>query len=59
MTNNHLSELRRMLVEDSAVEWITVIDGSVFPTRSVDCAIVTTRPGKASKNEIAILHAEP
>ncbi len=59
LTNNNLSELRSMLLQKSALESITVIDGSVFPKRSVDCAICITRPGQISGDPVVMLHAEP
>jgi hypothetical protein len=59
LTNNNLAALRRMLLETSAVESVTIIDGSVFPARSVDCAIVTTRPKSKTNEPIEMLHAMP
>ena len=59
LTNNNLAALRQMLLETSAVESVTVIDGSVFPARSVDCAIVTTRPKSTTNEPIEMLHAMP
>lgn len=59
LTNNNLAALRRLLLETSAVESVTVIDGSVFPTRSVDCAIVTTRPKSTTSEPVEMLHATP
>ena len=58
LTNNYLAPLRKMLLNSSRVESITVIDGSVFPRRSVDCAVIVTRPKSESTNVIEMLHAE-
>jgi hypothetical protein len=59
LTNNHLVELRSLLLDHSAVESITIIDGSVFPRRSVDCAVIVARPKRTSDLPFQVLHASP
>jgi hypothetical protein len=58
LTNNHLAQLRRMLIEESDIKSLTVIDGSVFPTRSVDCAIIAARAKSRTSEAIEMLHAQ-
>lgn len=59
LTNNHLAELRRMLLEDTAIEEMTVVDGGVFRGVSVDNAIFVLRSGHKGAKEFRIQHAQP
>ena len=45
MTNNNLEELRKLLLRDSQIISIEVLDNSAFKGRSVDTAIVTLQRG--------------
>jgi type I restriction-modification system DNA methylase subunit len=57
LANNHLEQLRRLLLQETEVKSLTVIDGSIFPKRSVDCAIILARTkGKTTEN-VDMLHA--
>jgi type I restriction-modification system DNA methylase subunit len=60
LTNNHLAQLRRMLLENSAIEQILVIDGGVFEGISVDNAILVVKAkSESSEKNFRIIHAVP
>jgi hypothetical protein len=58
LTNNYLSQLRALLLDGSAIDSITVIDGAVFPRRSVDCAVIAARPHSRTEKPFPVLRAQ-
>ncbi len=58
LTNNHLVELRRLLLNESSIDHIVVIDGGVFRGISVDNAIFAVQRGSPSRR-IRVAHARP
>jgi type I restriction-modification system DNA methylase subunit len=57
LTNNHLDKLRRLMLQQSVIRRIMVIDGGVFPSVSVDNAIFLVSPGKSTNVNFRITHA--
>jgi hypothetical protein len=57
LTNNHLVRLRRLLLEESNIDHIAVIDEGVFPGVSVDNAILVTVVGNGTASWIPVIHA--
>jgi predicted type IV restriction endonuclease len=58
LTNNYLDGLRRVLLTQSSIDHVVVIDGGVFRGTSVDNAIYVARAGSSSES-FRILHAQP
>lgn len=58
LTNNHLDGLRRHLLDDAELCSITVIDGSVFPRRAVDCAVLVASSSSGTNSPVAMFHAD-
>ena len=59
LTNNYLAELRRVMLEDSTIQRILVIDGGVFDGISVDNAIFNLTPGASTTGVFPVAHATP
>ena len=58
LTNNHLAELRRFVLESSVIDHILVIDDGVFRSVSVDNAIFVVSPGQARADSFRVVHAK-
>ncbi len=59
LTNNYLAQLRTFLLDDTAIDSITVIDGAVFVRRAVDCAVIASRPHSRTEEPFPVLRAQP
>jgi SAM-dependent methyltransferase len=59
LTNNHLEQLRRLLLESSSVERFVVLDRGIFKGRSVDNTIFVTKVGSPSSKPFPVMHANP
>lgn len=58
LTNNHLANLRRFLLQRSHIDRITVIDEGVFRGISVDNAIFVVIPGKHSSGTFSVIRVK-
>jgi type I restriction-modification system DNA methylase subunit len=58
LTNNYLAPLRRLILERSHLEHITIIDQGVFRGASVDNAIFVTTAGRPTEH-FSVIHATP
>jgi len=59
LTNNHLVALRGLLLKQTDIDHILVIDGGVFRGISVDNAVWLVRRGTPSVPSVSIIHARP
>jgi hypothetical protein len=59
LTNNYLDRLRALLLEESRIDHIAVIERGVFPGRSVDNAIYVVQAGGPSAEEFDLRSVEP
>jgi hypothetical protein len=57
LTNNYLDRLRRLLLSQSSIDHILVIDGGVFQGISVDNAVFVVLAGGSSSGSFRIVHA--
>ncbi|UCG69662.1 MAG: Eco57I restriction-modification methylase domain-containing protein, partial [Thermoplasmata archaeon] len=58
LTNNYLLGLRRLILENSLIDHILVIDGGVFFGISVDNAVFVVTPGESTGKTFPIIHAQ-
>lgn len=60
LTNNYLIDLRRFMLSETQLVEVGVVDDSVFPRRSVDCAIYVARVGdKGQTTDFALKRLNP
>lgn len=59
LTNNYLDRLRTLLLEESRIDHIAVVERGVFPGRSVDNAIYVVQSGGPSTDEFDLRSLEP
>jgi len=59
LTNNYLDRLRRLMLEQSGIDHIVVIDRGVFHGISVDNAVFVLATGRPSEGSFRMVHAEP
>ena len=59
LTNNYLDRLRTLLLEESRIDHIAVVERGVFPGRSVDNAIHVVQGGGPSAEDFDLRSVEP